>query len=208
VSLRYFPLNHGNNESGIYDSNAFFIRHDPTGKEFLFFGDVEPDSLASRKQTLLVWHAAAPKIPDVLSTIFIECSWPLSRPDSQLYGHLNPRHLADELTTLAAEVVSVRRTGQREPSSSTIPCIPRLRKRQKKNPIASEDLRGSLEGLRVYIIHCKDSMDSRPDAKPIRELILEQVRKAVEPKELGVEIFSAVQGNIISKLFLVALTGC
>lgn len=105
------PVCHGKNDTfGDFESTAFFIRHDPTGKEFLFFGDVSPDSLceSSNPRTRSVWRAAAPKIPSKLSTIFIECSWPAGRTDEQLYGHLSPEHLVDELTTLAAEVVGVR----------------------------------------------------------------------------------------------------
>ena len=56
--------------TGAYESTAFFIRHDPSEQEFLFFGDVEPDSLAETPQTINVWRAAAPKIPEKLSYIY------------------------------------------------------------------------------------------------------------------------------------------
>ncbi|KAI0306731.1 cAMP phosphodiesterases class-II-domain-containing protein [Multifurca ochricompacta] len=87
VSVRAMPVLHGKNDTlGDYESSAFFIRYDPSGKEFLFFGDVSPDSLTSQPQTIAVWRAAARKIPNTLSTIFIECSWPVGRPDELLYG--------------------------------------------------------------------------------------------------------------------------
>jgi 3',5'-cyclic-nucleotide phosphodiesterase len=113
VSVKAMPVSHGKNDTlGDYESTAFFIRHDPTGQEFLFFGDVSPDSLcnseSSEPRMIAVWRAAAPKIPSKLSTIFIECSWPSGRSDEQLYGHLSPEHLVDELAVLAAEVMGVR----------------------------------------------------------------------------------------------------
>ena len=113
VSVKAMPVSHGKNDTlGDYESTAFFIRHDPTTQEFLFFGDVSPDSLcdseSSEPRMIAVWRAAAPKIPSKLSTIFIECSWPSGRSDEQLYGHLSPEHLVDELAALAAEVVGVR----------------------------------------------------------------------------------------------------
>ncbi|TFY56352.1 hypothetical protein EVG20_g8954, partial [Dentipellis fragilis] len=72
VSVRMMPLNHGQAQSGPYESSAFFLRHDPTRQEFLFFGDVEPDSISAAPQSIAVWRAAAPMVPDTLSAVFIE----------------------------------------------------------------------------------------------------------------------------------------
>ena len=189
VSVRLFPLNHGHYDtSGVYDSAALFLRHDFSKQEFLFFGDVEPDSIAAKPRTINVWRAAAPKIPAILSTIFIECSWPADRPDNLLYGHLNPKHLVDELAALAAEVVTARKISSIKPSQSTRP----LRKRPRANPISPEALRGVLAGLKVFIIHCKDG-DTVAD-RPNNHIIAEQVRSLVETKGLGAEILLADQG--------------
>ncbi|KAJ7168116.1 cyclic-AMP phosphodiesterase [Mycena crocata] len=186
VSVCGFPVSHGHNEAGNYDSSAFFIRYDPSGHEFLFFGDLEPDALSLSPQTINVWRAAAPKIPASLSTIFIECSWPSSRSDDMLYGHLKPEHLVTELEVLAREIIKVRNA-----SSSTRPA----RKKQRMNPNASPpiDVRGALEGLRVFVIHCKDTLDGAPD-RPNQTLIIEQIKTLVEVKGLGVEILAARQG--------------
>ncbi|KII89037.1 hypothetical protein PLICRDRAFT_594048 [Plicaturopsis crispa FD-325 SS-3] len=35
ISVRTMPLSHGQNDSGLYESSAFFIRHDVTAQEFL-----------------------------------------------------------------------------------------------------------------------------------------------------------------------------
>ncbi|KAF8894434.1 cAMP phosphodiesterases class-II-domain-containing protein [Infundibulicybe gibba] len=174
VSVRIMPVSHGCYESGNYDSAAFFVRRDSTGKEFLFFGDVEPDSVAAYPQTLNVWRAAAPKIPNKLSNIFIECSWPSGRADNLLYGHLNPEHLMDELTALATEVVHFRKGTQ--------------------NPV---DIRGALDGVRVIIIHCKDDMTGKY-TQPTRNIITQQVKTLMECTGLGAEILAAEPGMCIS----------
>ncbi|KAL0578242.1 3',5'-cyclic-nucleotide phosphodiesterase pde1 [Marasmius crinis-equi] len=198
ISIQTMPLNHGTNESGVYESAAFFIRDDPSQREFIFFGDVEPDSLATIPRSIHVWRLAAPKIPDKVSTIFIECSWPLGRSNDSLYGHLNPEHFKNELLALATEVYN-HRTGTKTGRSPKP-----QRKRQKRNPVAMNDLKGVLTGLRVYVIHCKDELKSiDPDSRPMREVILEQVTSLMEPLELGVEILAAVPGMHIRPCFLI-----
>ncbi|KAF9052778.1 cAMP phosphodiesterases class-II-domain-containing protein [Panaeolus papilionaceus] len=187
ISVQSIPLNHGCNSLGQYTSTAFFVRHDPTSQEFIFFGDVEPDSLAHTPQTINVWRAAASKIPTRLSTIFIECSWPSGRKDELLFGHLTPEHLVNELIALATEVVKYRQTsvqteGRRRP-----------RKRQRKNSLTIADLANALDGVRVYVIHCKDDLDNT-SSLPVRQVIVQQVRKLVEDKKLGAQVLAAEQG--------------
>ncbi|KAJ4488326.1 cyclic-AMP phosphodiesterase [Lentinula aciculospora] len=194
ISVQIVPINHGTTDSGPYSSSAFFIRSDshPLKREFLFFGDVEPDSITSSTPKIInVWRKAAPMIPNTLSTIFIECSWPSGRPDDMLHGHLNPEHLRDELVALATEVYHSRR------STSGGASRPQ-RKRQKRNPLSSNELRGLLSGVRVYIIHCKDQ-SSPVHGSSTQELIAGQVRSLVQAAELGAEILSANQGMHISQ---------
>ncbi|KAF8874645.1 cyclic-AMP phosphodiesterase [Gymnopilus junonius] len=192
VSVQAIQLNHGRNSLGQHLSTAFFIRHESSQREFLFFGDVEPDSIAEKPQTINVWRAAAPKIPDTLSSIFIECSWPAGRNDDILFGHLTPEHLGNELAALAAEVVKFRIANQQNESRRRP-----VRKKQKRNSLTSEDLRDALDGVRVYIIHCKDDMNSDSD-RPIREIIVEQVRRIVEERGLGAKILPVEQGACIA----------
>lgn len=40
--------------------------------------------------------------------MFIECSFDNCQPDAYLFGHLNPRHLYEELNTLAKQVILLR----------------------------------------------------------------------------------------------------
>ncbi|RXW24905.1 hypothetical protein EST38_g950 [Candolleomyces aberdarensis] len=185
ISVQTFPLNHGSNDHGPYESSAYFIRHDLTGTEFLFFGDVEPDSLAATPRSVHVWRAAAPKIPETLRAVFIECSYPSGRPDSQLYGHLTPEYLLEELITLATEVRKLR------PANHSAELHTKhTRKRQRRLPTVS-DIRNALDGLTVYITHVKDAPTGKT---PMREVILEQVRSLVESKGLGCTILAAEQG--------------
>ncbi|KAF5391943.1 hypothetical protein D9757_001680 [Collybiopsis confluens] len=194
ISVQIVPINHGTNELGHHISAAFFLRCDshPSKREFLFFGDVEPDSVtAASPKTINVWRKAAPMIPHALSTIFIECSWPSDRRDDMLHGHLSPEHLRDELVALANEVY-FSRSGSNAGSSQRP-----QRKRQKRNPPSIDQLQGILTGFRVYIIHCKDQSTPQNDV-PIKEVILGQVRSLIEEAGLGAEILSADQGMYIT----------
>ncbi|KAI0005867.1 cyclic-AMP phosphodiesterase [Russula compacta] len=198
VSVRAMPVLHGKTVDtlGDYESTAFFIRHDPSGQEFLFFGDVSPDSLAppQKQQTMAVWRVAAPKIPTTLSNIFIECSWPSGRSDEQLYGHLSPEHLVDELAALATEVVAARAAATSKADDAT-PL--RKRKRRRRN-MSAEDAPSSepLAGLRVHVMHCKEDLEQEY-SRPIYHVIRDQVEALVQAKGLGAEVLSVEQGMTI-----------
>ncbi|KAG6854971.1 hypothetical protein C0991_009794 [Blastosporella zonata] len=191
ISVRTMPINHGRNERGHYSSAAFFIRHNLRNCEFLFFGDVEPDTVATEPRTINVWRAAAPKIPHELSTIFIECSWPSGRSDDMLYGHLSPVHLVDELVALAMEVVKFRK-GE-EAAVRTRPA-----KKKRKNSLPDEELVCALDGLRIFVTHCKDDLSGDP-TQPMRNIIASQIRDLVKEKKLGAEILAVEQGMYIGK---------
>jgi cAMP phosphodiesterase len=217
------PVLHGTNDTlGDYESSAFFIRHDATGQEFLFFGDVSPDSLASKPHNIAVWRAAAPKIPSTLSAIFIECSWPSGRPDELFYGHLSPEHLAHELAVLADEVVALRgnnndaaaATGATAPTPkgrntgkaiddearahAHAPPRPKRRKMRRRNRSAEDSPSSEpLAGLRVYITHCKDDLEQKY-SRPICHVIRDQVEALVRARGLGAEVVCAEQGMTIS----------
>lgn len=149
-------------DSNLYnpvDSSAFFIRNDVTGNEIIIFGDIEPDSVSMYPRNHVVWDDAAPKLVNgSLKAIFIECSFDDSVSDSDLYGHLCPRHLIAELTFLAQRVQSVRkyekmtRIGDGEPVEAKTspmnlqePPSPTTLKKKRKR--ASEALKnGSISG--------------------------------------------------------------
>ncbi|KAI0075488.1 cyclic-AMP phosphodiesterase [Panus rudis PR-1116 ss-1] len=200
VSVLPMPLSHGKTRTNtLYKSTAFFLRHTPSKQELLFFGDVEPDSIASTPLTHDVWRTAAPKIvAKTLSTIFIECSWPSGRQSDMLYGHLDPEHLCEELTALAKAVVHAR---QQQGSSTGSPGTQSpARKRQKTDEGSGRSassgeppITGVLKGVRVYIMHCKDDVRGRFD-EPIHQVITDQVYKLVDDMQLGAEIIAVEQG--------------
>ena len=185
------PISHGctSDVNEVYDSTAFFIRNGSFDKEFLFFGDVEPDTLSSSPRTLAVWHAAAPLIPARLDTIFLECSWTSSRPDSMLFGHLAPRHFVQELCSLAREVARCRSTRRPSLNGSSSPPAKRIKLQEPEL-----DLAGALQGVRVYVIHCKETFDD--DRRPT-EVILGEIRELLVEHALGVEVEVARQGTRI-----------
>lgn len=204
MSVCSMPVTHGLTKTGsVYESAAFFLRNNGTGRELLFFGDVEPDSISSKPQTINVWKVAAPKIPHTLTSIFLECSWTSDRPDNLLFGHLNPMHLVDELVALALEVYKVKNNLQ---SASVVVTEggtgpdTRARKRKKLNPISLDSLRGMLDGVTIYIMHCKSDVGGKYDG-PINQVIGAEVRALVEKKGLGVEIVVLEQGTRIREFY-------
>ncbi|KAL8943161.1 MAG: hypothetical protein Q9211_001090 [Gyalolechia sp. 1 TL-2023] len=109
-------------EKKAYDSAAYFLRDEQTGKEMLIFGDVEPDLVSLHPRTARVWQDAAAKLSaGLLTGILIECSYDDAQPDSMLFGHLTPRHLVIELGVLATKVRSMAPVSK--------PGSPRKRKR-------------------------------------------------------------------------------
>jgi len=175
ISVLLLPITHGKVDGGIYESTAFFIRNDTTLRECLFFGDVEPDSVSAYPQTLNVWRTAAPKIRDgVLSHIFLECSWTSARPNHELFGHLSPPHVLDELVALAREVFSVRR--------------PLTEK------ILDSQLEGVLRGVTLVITHCKEPIGSSDPGNNIVDVIVGEVKALVYPMRLDISVIGARQG--------------
>ena len=204
ISVSSMPVTHGLTKTGsVYESAAYFLRNNVTQRELLFFGDVEPDSISSKPQSINVWKAAAPKIPHTLASIFIECSWTSDRPDNLLFGHLNPVHLVDELVAFGLEVYKVKnnlRSASVVVEGAETGPDSRARKKKKLNPIPLESLRGVLDGVTVYIIHCKSDVGGRYDG-PISQVIGVEVRALVEKKGLGAEIVVLEQGTRIRKCY-------
>jgi elongation factor 1-gamma len=99
----------------VVDSTAYFIRAEPSGRELLIFGDVEPDALSSIPRNHVVWAEAAPRIAaGQLAAVFIECSYTDAQPDRVLFGHMAPRHVVSELAGLADLVAEARRAAAAE----------------------------------------------------------------------------------------------
>lgn len=160
-------------------SSAFFILNEETAGEILIFGDIEPDTVSMSPQNYKIWRTAAPKVANGnLKAIFIECSYDDSVKDSDLYGHLCPRHLIDELLFLAKEVAdykTAKRANTPIPStetkrSTTEKPLPTdtSRKRKKPNGSLSElpelsEQSGTYVGTRSA--RRKTSMSSAPSVR-------------------------------------------
>jgi hypothetical protein len=206
----------------------------------LFWGDVEPDTLAARPSNIRVWREAAPKIvAKQLDAVFIECSWPSGRSDATLFGHLTPEHVVQELKVLATEIVLTRQSQAqtsvaaskspvvskagpnkasqarstpgstvsghssrklRLPSISGVGVLTRKRKRETVVPLGQ--LCGVLDGVTVYVIHCKDDLEEK-FAEPINEVIAGQIRALVDAPALalGCRIVAVEQGTQICTPF-------
>lgn len=96
MTVEVFPLNHPHP----YESSAFLIESE--GDYILYFGDTTPDSLQKEKQMEAVWHKVAPLcLNNQLKAIFIECAYDSHHLDEELYGHMSPKHVVDELLFLA-----------------------------------------------------------------------------------------------------------
>ena len=100
MSVIPFVLSHGNDH---YPSTAFLINSN--GYYVLYFGDTGPDIVEKADNMKIVWAYVAPLIKEKkLRAIFLESSFPSSRPDNMLYGHLTPKWMIHELSSLSSLV--------------------------------------------------------------------------------------------------------
>jgi cAMP phosphodiesterase len=91
-----FTLSHGNP----YQSTAFLIRYGEA--YFLYLGDTGADQIEKTDKLHLLWQSIGPLIKErKLRAIFIEVSFPDEQPDAQLFGHLTPKLLIQEMKSLA-----------------------------------------------------------------------------------------------------------
>jgi len=104
-SAMAIPLSH----TEPFLSTAFLVKG-TNNAHVLYFGDTGPDAVERKGRLLQLWQQVA-QYRATLRAIFIECSFPDGVPDSQLYGHLTPKHLTAELQTLADLVNPATLTG-------------------------------------------------------------------------------------------------
>jgi len=198
ISIRCMPLSHGKTtKQEDYPSLAYFVRHKNSGREFLFFGDVEPDSISGKGTSLAVWRTAAPLIVEgSLKTIFLECSWLTGRQVPELFGHLSPPYFVEELRALAKEVTSCREarntiTNAEHDSEGQPP--PKRKKSVLGNAYPSS---GPLSGVKVYVIHCKEPFEDNGDGRHIAQITAGEIRSLLKD-DLGVEIIGVEPGMSI-----------
>ena len=91
LHVKAFSLSHP------VESTAFIIEND--NNIMAYFGDTGPDELEKEKKLDQVWQYLANQVKHKnLRGIVIEVSFPDSRADKFLYGHLTPKWLTKELT--------------------------------------------------------------------------------------------------------------
>jgi cAMP phosphodiesterase len=95
MQVTAFPLSH----STPYQSTAFLIRHQ---QDFLLYlGDTGSDTLEKSGNLRHLWEAISPLLREgKLKAIFIETSFPDEQPQKQLFGHLTPKLLLQEMKVL------------------------------------------------------------------------------------------------------------
>ena len=96
LNVKAFALSH----SSPFESTAFLLRKDSA--YVLYLGDTGADTIEHCNKLQQLWQAIAPLIQrHQLKGIFIEVSYPNEQPDKQLFGHLTPKLLMQEIEVLA-----------------------------------------------------------------------------------------------------------
>lgn len=81
-------------------SSAALIRNSQN-QYFLYLGDTGADRIEKNGQLDNLWSAISPLIKEkTLKGIAIECSYSNEQPEHQLYGHLTPRLILEEIEKL------------------------------------------------------------------------------------------------------------
>lgn len=97
LSVQAFPLSH----SAPYQSTAFLVEHQQ--QYLLYLGDTGADTVERSDKLRLLWQEVAPLLRShQLKAIFIEVSFPDEQPLKQLFGHLTPALLMQEMQTLGS----------------------------------------------------------------------------------------------------------
>ena len=94
--LKMYYLSH----TGKNLSSAALIKNSEN-QYFVYLGDTGADRIEGTEQLADLWKAIAPIIKEKrLKGIAIECSYSNEQPENQLYGHLTPRLLTEEMENL------------------------------------------------------------------------------------------------------------
>ena len=97
MQVTAFALSHANPTQ----STAFLVRHKES--YLLYLGDTGADSVEHSHKMHQLWLQVAPLMKaKKLKALFIETSFSNEQPDKQLFGHLTPHWLMQELQDLAS----------------------------------------------------------------------------------------------------------
>ncbi|WP_022823956.1 MBL fold metallo-hydrolase [Hymenobacter norwichensis] len=96
LQVQAFALSHGKP----YQSAAFLVRYQ--NSYLLYLGDTGADAVEQSHNLHAVWQAVQPLVKArQLKAIFIEASYPNEQPEKQLFGHLTPALLMQEMQHLS-----------------------------------------------------------------------------------------------------------
>lgn len=100
-NVSIFPLSHGDSESAAYLVTS---KTSQNPERLLVFGDCESDLVSNSGNILRIWHEVAPYVIDgSLKGVIIECSLCNATELSELYGHITPYYLIEELKMLQSQ---------------------------------------------------------------------------------------------------------
>jgi cAMP phosphodiesterase len=95
LSVQAFVLSH----AAPYQSTAFLVRSQDS--YVLYLGDTGADAVEKNDRLRQLWQTVQPLVQaHQLKAIFIEASYPNAQPTTQLFGHLTPALLMQELGVL------------------------------------------------------------------------------------------------------------
>lgn len=154
-----------------YISSAFLVTHELSNSSVLIFGDFESDAVSRLGKNNRIWCKIAPMFlqPEKqLKGIILECSTCQIVSTNELYGHIMPTHLINELRALNDEILAIL------PSSS----------RQNVTPLA---------GFNVVINHVKET----PNLSDPRREILHELEVLNDKYKLGIHFSIALNGASI-----------
>ncbi|KAA2241385.1 3',5'-cyclic-nucleotide phosphodiesterase [Chitinophaga agrisoli] len=96
MQVTAYPLSH----SSPYQSTAFLVNY--KDNYLLYLGDTGADAVEKSDKLQQLWQTVAPLVKAKrLKAIFIEVSFPEEQPRQQLFGHLTPSLLMQEMQVLS-----------------------------------------------------------------------------------------------------------
>ncbi|KAJ3321439.1 3',5'-cyclic-nucleotide phosphodiesterase pde1 [Blyttiomyces sp. JEL0837] len=193
VQVLAVEVSHGVFSDGVaYNSTCFFVgrrlgnldaKLESDGGVALLCGDMGPDTVELLPRNRNVWSQALnyliPGPHRRLQSIVMECSYPSSRNDSQLYGHLTPRHLIAELKTLESLL------------------------NERILSLGGGVVDFPLEGLVVVVTHFKEigKVDGNTKEEDPVFVDIETIKRELDSlNDLGVEFVFAVAGEVVEVL--------
>lgn len=101
LQITAYPLSHAGTTS------TAFLVETAQGDAILHLGDCGSDAIERTDRLALLWERVAPLVRSRrLQAIVLEASYPDARKDDELFGHMTPKHVRQELGRLAAMVSS------------------------------------------------------------------------------------------------------